>query len=70
MVTRTLYEMAEVTQEQLAQVLKILGDSNRVKIIDILREGELCQCEVIPYIGQSQPTVSRHLTSLSVMGFW
>jgi len=55
-------------QEKVAQALKILGDSNRIKIIEILREGELCQCEVIPYIGQSQPTVSRHLNLLERHG--
>jgi ArsR family transcriptional regulator len=54
--------------ESIAKVLKILGDSNRLRIIEILRGGELCQCEIIPLIGQSQPTVSRHLGLLEESG--
>jgi ArsR family transcriptional regulator len=63
-----LYDLVEDNQKQVARVLKILGDPNRIRIIDLLREGELCQCEVIPYIGQSQPTVSRHLNILERNG--
>ena len=63
-----LYNSVENNQRQVAKVLKILGDSNRIRIIDLLREGELCQCEIIPYIGQSQPTVSRHLNILERNG--
>lgn len=60
--------MEEVLQEKVAQALNVLGDSNRIKIIEILRYGELCQCEVIPHIGQSQPTASRHLNLLERHG--
>lgn len=68
MASLTLQNMDGEIQEKVAQALKILGDSNRIKIIEILREGELCQCEVIPHIGQSQPTVSRHLNLLERHG--
>ena len=68
MASLTFVNMDGEIQEKVAQVLKILGDSNRVHIIEILREGELCQCEVIPHIGQSQPTVSRHLNLLNRHG--
>lgn len=54
--------------EQKARVLKVLGDPNRLRIIDLLRDGELCQCEIIPVIGQSQPTVSRHLRLMEKAG--
>lgn len=66
--TRTMYEIAEELQDKAAKVLKILGDPNRIKIVEILRGGELCQCEIIPLIGQSQPTVSRHLSLLEENG--
>ena len=33
-----------------------------------LREGEKCVCEIIPYIGISQPLVSRHLKILRECG--
>ena len=51
-----------------AKTFKIIGDSNRLKILEILREGENCQCEIIPLIEQSQPTVSRHLKLLEDAG--
>ncbi len=54
--------------EEKARVLKVLGDPNRLRIIELLREGELCQCEILPVIGQSQPTVSRHLRLLKRAG--
>ena len=51
-----------------AKTFKIISDSNRLKILEILREGENCQCEIIPLIEQSQPTVSRHLKLLEDAG--
>ena len=65
---RTLFEVAEDIQVDVARVLKVLGDPNRIKIIELLRDGELCQCDIIPFIGQSQPTVSRHLRMLEENG--
>ena len=51
-----------------ARVFKVLGDSNRLRIIEFLRDGEKCQCEIIPILDQSQPTVSRHLRLLEEAG--
>lgn len=51
-----------------ARVFKVLGDANRIKILEFLRDGEKCQCEIIPILGQSQPTVSRHLRLLEEVG--
>ena len=56
------------TLEFKARVFKVLGDSNRIKIMEFLRGGERCQCEVIPILDQSQPTVSRHLRLLEEAG--
>ena len=52
----------------MARVLKVLGDPNRLRIIELLRDGEQCQCDIIPHVGQSQPTVSRHLNMLEENG--
>jgi DNA-binding transcriptional ArsR family regulator len=66
---RTLFDVAEDIQVDVARVLKVLGDPNRIKIIELLRDGgEHCQCDIIPFIGQSQPTVSRHLNMLEENG--
>ena len=53
---------------RVAKVLKVLGDPNRIKIVELLRNGEMCQCDIIPLINQSQPTVSRHLGLLEENG--
>jgi ArsR family transcriptional regulator len=63
-----MMEGAEDQREKMARLLRILGDQNRIKIIELLRSGEMCQCDIIPMIGQSQPTVSRHLSLLEENG--
>jgi DNA-binding transcriptional ArsR family regulator len=45
-------------------VFEALGDPSRLKILDFLRDGEKCACEVVPTVGFAQPTVSRHLKVL------
>ncbi|WP_341938935.1 metalloregulator ArsR/SmtB family transcription factor [Marinimicrobium sp. C2-29] len=44
---------------------KSLADDTRLKsLLLIEREGELCVCELMAALGQSQPTISRHLARL------
>ena len=45
-------------------VFKALGDPSRLKILDYLRTGEKCACDIVPTVGFTQPTVSRHLKVL------
>jgi ArsR family transcriptional regulator len=45
-------------------VFKALGDPSRLKILEFLRDDEKCACEIIPTVGFTQPTVSRHLKVL------
>ena len=66
--TRAFNNVDTEFQERIARFLKVLGDPNRIKIVKLLADGELCQCEIIPVIGQSQPTVSRHLSLLEENG--
>jgi DNA-binding transcriptional ArsR family regulator len=35
-----------------AEILKALGQPTRLKIIDFLRDGERCVCEIFPAIGE------------------
>ena len=51
-----------------ARLFKALGDPTRLKIIEFLRRGEKCVCEIVPYLGLPQPTVSRHLKILRESG--
>ena len=50
------------------EVFKALSDSTRLKILECVREGEKCICEIIPYTGKSQPNVSQHLKVLKNAG--
>ena len=50
------------------EVFKALSDSTRLKILECVRKGEKCICEIIPYTGKSQPNVSQHLKVLNNAG--
>ena len=49
-------------------VFKALGDHTRLKILECVKNGEKCICEIIPYTGKSQPNVSQHLKILKNAG--
>jgi ArsR family transcriptional regulator, arsenate/arsenite/antimonite-responsive transcriptional repressor len=48
----------------LAGNLKALGDENRLKIIGMLKEKEVCACEILEELNISQPTLSHHMKIL------
>lgn len=54
--------------ERQVKLFKALGDPTRLCIINLLSEGELCVCEIIPKTGKSQPTTSAHLKILYEAG--
>lgn len=44
---------------------KALGDSNRVKIINVLKENEsCCACKLLECLNVTQPTLSHHMKIL------
>lgn len=47
---------------------KGLADINRLRIINLLLNGELCGCDIQYVIGASQSNVSRHLNYLKKSG--
>jgi ArsR family transcriptional regulator len=49
-------------------VFKALADPTRLKILECIKDGEKCICEVIPYTKKSQPNVSQHLKVLKIAG--
>ena len=54
--------------KDLEQYFKALGDSNRLRIINLLLHGELCVCDIQYVLQNSQPNVSRHLAYLKNSG--
>ena len=51
-----------------AKIFKALSDPVRLDIIDFLRGGERCVCEIVPHLDLIQPVVSRHLRILKDCG--
>lgn len=49
---------------RLAEIFKILGDPNRVRIIYALSQEELCVCDIAALLGASQSSVSHQLRLL------
>ena len=49
---------------ELIQMLKALGDETRIRIVNILREGPLCVCEIESILELTQSNASRHLNKL------
>lgn len=51
-----------------AKIFDALADPIRLEIIDFLRNGEKCVCEITPYLNLAQPLISRHLRILKNAG--
>lgn len=49
------------TMRDLVRVLKACGDPNRMRILKMLQQREMCVCELTEALGIAQPSVSRHL---------
>jgi len=54
--------------EAQAEYFKALSHPVRIKIVQYLKEGERCVCEIAPYLKEEQSNVSRHLASLKRVG--
>lgn len=48
--------------------LKAIAQPTRLNILYFLKEGEKCQCEIIPFMKEDQSNISRHLTHMRDMG--
>lgn len=46
------------------EVFKVLGDENRLRILNILMRYDLCVCELEVVLDMTQSNVSRHLSKL------
>ena len=54
--------MNERILELKAEVLKTLAQPTRLKILELLRNGEKCICEIVPAIIGEQSNISRHIS--------
>jgi DNA-binding transcriptional ArsR family regulator len=58
----------KITNEQMLDGLRALGDANRLRIVDLLAGGELYAQEIVGRLGIAQSAVSRHLALLERAG--
>jgi len=45
-----------------AEILKAMAQPTRLQILEFLRKGERCICEIIPAIHGEQSNISRHIS--------
>ena len=55
-------------RELKADLLKALGQPTRLKILELLTDGERCVCEIFPAINEEQSNISKHLAFLRSQG--
>src|SRR3972149_6976241 len=51
-----------------ARIYYALSDPVRLEILEFIRDGEKCVCEIVPHLNMIQPVVSRHLKILKASG--
>ena len=51
-----------------AELFKAIAHPTRLEILQLLRNGERCVCEIFPALDIEQPNVSRHLSVLKKEG--
>lgn len=50
---------------ELIQVMKALSDETRMRILNLLKDGDLCVCEIEVLLDINQSNASRHLNKLT-----
>lgn len=56
--------MDELGLKVQSRVFKALAHPTRLAILEMMREGNICGCEVEPKLGLRQPNIAQHLTVL------
>jgi len=51
-----------------AEIFKAMSDPCRLKILSLLRDGELCVCEIMVAVDRPQSSTSHHLSILKEAG--
>ena len=60
--------MKSSTPEVLEGLFQALGDRTRLRLLNLLGEGEVCVCFLVEVLEEPQPKVSRHLAYLRGAG--
>lgn len=60
--------MTNATMAPLVDLLKVLAHPVRLRILALLRDGEMCVCQIVEVLGVATSTTSEHLTELRKSG--
>ena len=63
-----IYEMTTISHPDLVLLFKALGHPARLRIVAMLRSGELCACQITAVLDLAPSTVSAHLAELRRAG--
>ena len=58
----------EETFTKCVDLFKALSDENRLQIVEMLVDGELCACRILEKFDITQPTLSHHMKILCDCG--
>jgi DNA-binding transcriptional ArsR family regulator len=51
-----------------AEIVKAIAHPLRIAIVDFLKDGEQCVCDIADYVGSERSNVSRHLSVMVSAG--
>jgi ArsR family transcriptional regulator len=54
--------------EKQAEIAKAIAHPLRIAIVDFLKDGEQCVCDIAKYVGSERSNVSRHLAVMVSAG--
>lgn len=57
-----------MTHTDYVLIFKALADETRLKIVEMLTDGELCACKILEQFDITQPTLSYHMKALCDCG--
>jgi ArsR family transcriptional regulator len=60
--------MPSAAKWQVARLLRAFSDPVRLRILNVVQQGELCVCDLVSVLRLPQPTISRHLSYLRRAG--
>ncbi len=58
----------EKTLQEMETLFAALADKTRLRLLNLMREDEVCVCYFVEVLGASQPKISRHLAYLRNAG--
>ncbi|MDQ6418370.1 metalloregulator ArsR/SmtB family transcription factor [Paenibacillus sp. LHD-117] len=54
--------------DEISECMKLLSDKTRLTILALLKEKEMCVCDIVEILETTQPNVSQHLRKLKSGG--